>query len=191
MPLPAIVRIESPRLTLRPVQASDLADLLEVNGDPQVTRFLPYPAWQSLEDGSAWLARMEALGASGTGRQLVLVAKTESKVVGTFLLFRFDEASSRLELGYALARNHWGRGLMKEAVDAACSHAFGEMSIRRIEAEVNPANSASCRLLLNAGFALEGNLRQRWVVEGVAYDTCIYGCLAEGWRRNRGAGGPP
>ncbi len=187
MPFPAIVRIESPRLTLRPVLASDLADLLEVNGDPQVTRFLPYPAWQSLEDGGAWLSRMEALGASGTGRQLVLVAKPDSRVIGTLLLFRFDEASSRLELGYALARNHWGQGFMKEAVEAACSHAFGELNIRRIEAEVNPANAASCRLLLNAGFALEGNLRQRWVVKGVTYDTCIYGCLAEDWRRKRSA----
>jgi ribosomal-protein-alanine N-acetyltransferase len=186
VPLPAIVRIELPRLTLRPVLATDLADLLEVNRDPQVTRFLPYPAWQSLEDGGAWLSRMEALGASGTGRQLVLVAKPDSRVIGTLLLFRFNEASSRLELGYALARNYWGQGFMTEAVDAACSHAFGELNIRRIEAEVNPANAASCRLLLNAGFALEGNLRQRWVVKGVTYDTCIYGCLAEDWRRKRG-----
>lgn len=187
MPFPAIVRIESPRLTLRPVHVSDLADLLEVNGDPQVTRFLPYPTWQSPEDAAAWLSRMDALAASGTGRQLVLVANLDSKVIGTLLLFRFEEASGRLELGYALARNRWRQGLMREAVDAACSHAFGELNIRRIEAEVNPANEASCRLLLGAGFALEGNLRQRWVAKGVAYDTRIYGCLAEDWRRNRGA----
>ncbi|MGE5089371.1 MAG: GNAT family N-acetyltransferase [Candidatus Levyibacteriota bacterium] len=55
MPLPPITRILSPRLTLRPVVASDIADLLEVNGDPEVTRFLPYPTWKSTQDGAEWL----------------------------------------------------------------------------------------------------------------------------------------
>ena len=46
-------RIETARLALRPVERSDLPDLLEVNGDPEVTRFLPYPTWTSLDDGAA------------------------------------------------------------------------------------------------------------------------------------------
>ena len=55
------------------------------------------------------------------------------------------------------------------------------MAIRRIEAEVNPANLASCALLLAVGFSLEGRLRKRWVSKGAAYDTNFYGCLAEDW----------
>lgn len=50
MPFPTCPPIESPRLLLRPVAASDLPDLLEVNGDPEVTRFLPYETWLSLAD---------------------------------------------------------------------------------------------------------------------------------------------
>jgi RimJ/RimL family protein N-acetyltransferase len=40
-------------------------------------------------------------------------------------------------------------------------------------------------LLVEAGFALEGRLRGRWVAKGTAYDTNIYGCLAEDWRTAR------
>lgn len=177
--------IATPRLVLRPVGQSDLPDLLEVNGDPEVTRFLPYPTWESLDDGAAWLARMDALASSGTGQQLVAVRAADAKVVGTVLLFRYDQGSARLELGYVLGRKHWGQGLMREALSAICAHAFSAMAIRRIEAEVDPANAASNGLLLRLGFTLEGRLRQRWVARGEAYDTNFYGCLAEDWRRGK------
>lgn len=186
MPLPSFSPIDSPRLTLRSVAPGDLPDLMEVNGDPQVTQFLPYATWQSLQDAEAWLARMQTLGASGASEQLVLARRTDSKVIGTMLLFKYDQGSSRVELGYALGRAHWGQGLMREAVVAACTHAFASAGIRRIEAEVNPDNRASCGLLGAVGFVLEGRLRKRWVAKGTAYDTQIYGCLAEDWRAGRG-----
>lgn len=188
MPFPTITHIESRRLGLRPVEAADLSDLMEVNGDPKVTRFLPYAAWRSPQDGEAWLARMEALAATGTGRQLVVVRRSEPKVLGTMLLFRHDEGSARVELGYALGRAHWRQGIMREAIEVACSHAFGALGIRRIEAEVNPDNAASCRLLAGVGFVLEGRLRKRWVAKGEAHDTNVYGCLAEEWLARRATG---
>ncbi len=186
MPFPSVTRIDSPRLMLRAVESTDLPDLLEINGDPQVTRFLPYATWESLQDGEAWLARMAALEASGAGRQLVVARRGDAKVIGAMLLFRYDEGSRRVELGYVLGRAHWGQGLMREAVVAACSQAFGTLGIRRIEAEVNPDNVASCALLDAVGFTLEGKLRQRWVSKGRAHDTNLYGCLAEDWVVDRG-----
>ena len=76
---------------------------------------------------------------------------------------------------------------MREALEAICSHVFSAMAIRRIEAEVNPANVASDRLLQSIGFTLEGTLRQRWVAKGAAYDTHVYGCLATEWKRDKNA----
>lgn len=161
------------------MRAADLPDLLEISGDPEVTRFLPYETWQSLQDAAAWLARMEAMAAAGTGQVLVLVRRSDAKVLGNLLLFKYDEASRRVELGYVLGRAHWGAGLMREAITAACCFAFDNLGIRRIEAEVNPENAASCSLLLRVGFTFEGTLRKRWVAKGSAYDTHIYGWLAE------------
>lgn len=187
MTFPFISSIASARLTLRPVAATDLPDLMEVNGDPQVTGFLPYATWQSLEDAAAWLARMEALADAGTGQQLVLERNADAKVLGTLLLFHFHEPSRRAELGYALGRAHWGQGVMREAVQAACSHAFEALGLRRIEAEVNPANVASNELLLRVGFVREGTLRQRWAAKDKVYDTHLYGLLADDWRAPRAA----
>jgi RimJ/RimL family protein N-acetyltransferase len=179
----------TPRLHIRGVKAADLPDLMAVNGDAQATRFLPYAPWADLEQAQAWLARMQALSDGGTARQLVLLSRSQGRAIGTLLLFRFDAGSARLELGYVLAPGCWGQGLMREALQAVCTHLFHNLDIRRLEAEVNPANTASCRLLERLGFVLEGRLRQRWLgrpegdAPAPAYDTNLYGLLASEWQQ--------
>ena len=177
----APVNVSSTRVSVRGVEEGDIDDLLEVNGDPEVTRFLPYPTWQSRDDGLAWLKRMRGLEETGGCRQLVVVRNGDGKVIGTVLLFRFDAGSARAELGFVLGQAHWGQGFMREALEAVCAHAFSAMSIRRLEAEVNPANEPSNGLLRLIGFRLEGTLRKRWMAKGVPYDTNFYGFLAEEW----------
>ncbi len=184
MPLPAAIatlNLQTPRLQLRGVETADLDALHAVNGDPEVTRFLPYDTWRSAADGEAWLARMQALQQTGTGTQLVVVRREDARAVGTVLLFRFDEGSARLELGYVLARACWGQGVMREALQALCAHVLGPGGVRRIEAEVNPRNDASAQLLQRLGFTREGRARQRWVAKGEAYDTDLYGLLVSEW----------
>ena len=178
----ATAQITTRRLTVRPVTHDDLADLFEINGDDEVTAFLPYTTWQSPEDGIAWLARMQNLVAAETANQLVIARTADEKILGTVLLFNFNAASARIELGYALGRCHWRQGYAKEALAAVCQHVFANLGIHRIEAEVNTDNLASKALLRRLGFVHEGHLRQRWVAKGVRYDTHVYGCLADEWR---------
>ncbi len=170
--------LATPRLNLRPVAEADLPALLAVNGDEAVTRFLPYATWTGLDDGRAWLQRMQALESAGSARQLVLALNDTGTVVGTLLLFRFDPGAQRAEVGFVLGRAHQGRGLMSEALRAVCAQALGGSGLRRLEAEVDPANRASNALLLRLGFTREGTLRQRWQAKGRLHDTHVYGLLA-------------
>ena len=179
MPFPAIDTVTTDRVLIRMVREADLADLLEINGDAQVTAFLPYETWSSLDDGRAWLQRMQALEGQETGRQFVLERRETGKVIGALLLFRFDEKSARAEIGYVLGRAYWKHGLMREALRAFCRDALDVAGLRRIEAEVNPANVASNAVLAQTGFTLEGRLRKRWVGKGGPYDSNFYGLLKE------------
>jgi [ribosomal protein S5]-alanine N-acetyltransferase len=163
------IRIESERLVLRVVDEADIADLLSINQDDEVTRYLPYESWRSVEDGMAWLERMRKIDASGTGTQLVVFEKASGRAIGTCLLFRHEE----------------GKGFMHEALSALISHAFDACALRRLEAEVNTLNVASCRLVERLGFANEGLLRKRWFAKGAAYDTKFYGLLREEWSAAR------
>ncbi|CAN5754343.1 GNAT family N-acetyltransferase [soil metagenome] len=175
------VRIESERLSIRPVEKRDLPDLMAVNGDDAATRYLPYASWCTAADAGAWLERMRKIEATGTAMQLVVVDKALARPVGTCLLFRFEAASGRAELGYVLGRAHWGTGMMFEALTALITHAFTVQGLRRLEAEVNPDNLASCRLLTRLGFTTEGLLRQRWVAKGVTCDSQFFGLLRADW----------
>jgi RimJ/RimL family protein N-acetyltransferase len=181
MPFQTPIHLETERLVVRPVAEADLADLLLVNGDDEVTRFLPYESWRSVDDGLAWLARMRKIEESGTGVQRVVIDKASGRAIGGCLLFRLEPASARAELGYVLGRRYWGRGLMREALAALIPHAFGTLGLRRLEAEVNPLNAPSCGLLERLGFRNEGLLRQRWAAKGAVYDTRFYGLLREEW----------
>ncbi len=182
-PLPLPGALTTRRLIVRAVEDADLDDLVIVNGDDEVTRHLPYPSWRGVHDAQAWLSRMRAMHAAGLGLQFVIAERHGGKVIGSCLLHRRDEGSARAELGYVLGRAHWGQGLMREALTGLLDHAFDGYALRRIEAEVNPANSASCALLLHLGFTCEGLLRQRWSAKGQTYDTAFYGLLRGEWPR--------
>lgn len=177
MPLPTPPLIETPRLLLRRVEPEDLPALLRVSGDDAVTQYLPYATWRGPDDAQAWFDRMQALQASGDALQLVVLDKATAQAIGTCLVFRHDVPSARAELGYVLGRAHWGRGLMHEALQALLAWALDAGGLRRLEAEVNPANTASVAVLQRLGFTQEGRLRQRWVGKGQAYDVLAFGLL--------------
>ncbi len=173
--------IDTPRLRLRRVQSGDLAALHAVNGDPEVTRHLPYATWTEAVHATTWYARMQALMQAGTALQFVVCERdgdAEGPAIATVLLFRHEPAAQRAEIGYVLGRAHWGRGVMREALQGLVATAFGPMGLRRLEAEVNPANTASTALLRRLGFQREGLLRQRWVGrDGRPYDVEHWGLL--------------
>lgn len=186
MPFKEPIVVESAQLIVRPVEEGDLPALLEVNGDDEATRFLPYASWRSLADGRAWFERMSMLGARGESIQYVVTDRASALAIGTCLLFRYEASSARAELGYVLGRKYWGRGLMREALVALINCAFGDYGLRRLEAEVDPLNQASRRLLEGLGFTREGLLRKRWIDKGIAHDTIIYGLLSDEWGAGNG-----
>jgi len=186
VPLIAPDPIRTERLVVRRIVDSDLAALMEVNSDEAVTALLPYAAWKTAADAEAWLRRMRGIEATGSAFQFVVALTSAERAIGTCLLFRYEEASARAELGYALGRAWWGQGLMQEALGGLLGSAFGTMGLRRVEAEVDTANGSSARLLLRLGFTREGLLRQRWVTKGKAKDVEVYGLLRDEWLAGAG-----
>ena len=84
------------------------------------------------------------------------------------------------EIGFILAREHWGKGFAQEAVRRVLAFGFGDMGLHRVEADVDPANEASLALLEKLGFRREGYLHERWFTFGAWKDSVILGLLADG-----------
>jgi len=179
-PEPLVLATE--RLQLRPLAAHDAPALFAVFSDPEVMRYWASPPWRSLADAEALLERDAHANEEGTHLRLALCRHGDDTLIGSCTLFGFVPTSRRAEMGYLLSREHWGRGLMHEALVALVGHGFEGLNLNRIEADIDPRNAASRRTLERLGFTLEGRLRERWIVAGEVSDTELYGLLSREWR---------
>jgi RimJ/RimL family protein N-acetyltransferase len=186
MKIPANTTVISGRLVLRLVEHGDLHDLLEIHASEEVARYLPFGAWAGMADAKAWYQRTLARHGEGSAIQFVMHHREEDRVVGTVLLFHFEEESRRAEIGYVLGRKHWGQGFAQEGLSSLLEFAFGELGLRRLEAEIDPRNTASGKVLRRLGFTQEGLLRQRWSLKGEISDSSLYGLLRHEWEITRG-----
>jgi RimJ/RimL family protein N-acetyltransferase len=179
MKLPENPRIETKRLILRLIQKDDLPALFAVNGDDEVVRYTPHVSWKTPADGEAWFGRVTANQASGAALQFVIAPRGGGQAIGTMVMFRFNEPVGSAEVGYSLAREHWGKGLAKEALAAFVEFGFTTMGLKRLEAQIDPRNPASAKVLERAGFKHEGHQRRNFFAKGEFSDTGLYGMLRE------------
>lgn len=168
--------VETARLRLRPYRSGDARDIFAVYADPEVTRYWSFPAWTELAQAHAYLAQRQALEMPSVVAWAV-AERDSDRLVGTTTLFALNGPQCRAEVGYSLARAAQGRGYAAEALRGAIGHAFDAFGLERIEADVDPRNERSWRLLEKLGFRREGLLRNRWRVGGEICDSYLYGLL--------------
>jgi RimJ/RimL family protein N-acetyltransferase len=174
--------IDAKRVRLRSLAASDLDAIYAVFSDPQSMRWWSMPAMTDRAEAVGYLERIQAGFESKTLFQWGVERKEDALVIGTTTLFHLDPGNARAEIGYILGSAWWGQGYMQEALKALVRYAFGEMKLRRIEADVDPRNTSSLKSLDRLGFRREGLLRERWNVAGEIQDTAYFGLLAHEWR---------
>ncbi len=136
---------------------------------------LPYPYTE--RDGREYIQAMLAADGNSTFAFAIVV---EGRVVGSIGAFRQSNIHSRTaELGYYLAEELWGRGIMTDAVEQLCRYVFGNTDIIRIFAEPFAHNTGSRRVLEKAGFQPEGVLRSNAVKNGKVIDMVMYSIIKE------------
>ena len=152
---------ETASLILRPVARGDARAIFTGYAqDPEVVRFLIWRPHRDLADTEAYIADCLAAPADES-RSYALIAREGGQLLGNFALRRPD--LHRLDFGYVLARQYWGRGLMTEVLSLAARWAMRQSDIWRIGAVCDVENRASARVMEKAGLAREGILR-RWLV---------------------------
>lgn len=173
-PFPAF---ETERLTLRAYRDSDAPEVLFLRSDPQMIRYIDRAPATSLDDALAHIHMVQDLMAQNEGINWVICLKGEDKMIGNVCFWRMDKTHFRTEIGYALHTAHQGKGIVNEAVSAALDYAFRVMRFHSIEANVNPENTASVRVLLRQGFVQEAYFRENYYHDGKFLDSAIYSLL--------------
>ena len=178
--------LEGSRLRLRWLTEADAPQVLALFGDPEITRWMGIERRRDEAHAAELIASIAAHANADDLYQWGVALRETDEVIGTVTLASIHPRNRRAELGFAIATAHQRRGYAREAVSTALDHAFGEMDLHRLEADVDPDNAASLQLLQRLGFRREGYMPQRWWVDGRWTDTVFFGLLADDWRGGAG-----
>ncbi|WP_088285329.1 GNAT family N-acetyltransferase [Ideonella sp. A 288] len=182
------VRLATARLLLRPLRDGDAPGLWAIFSDARVMRYWSTPPWTTVEPAHEMIARDQAAMANGEHLRLGIERVDDGALIGTCTLFNLVAPCRRAEVGYVLGSAAWGQGCMHEALTALLDHGFTSMHLNRVEADVDPRNTASARTLERLGFLREGHLRERWIVGDEVSDSALYGLLHSDWQARTSPG---
>ena len=159
---------------LRKWRLSDAKDLAAALNNEKILNNLrdglPFP--YTGQDASDYITAMLSADENSTFAYAITV---DDRAVGSIGAFRQSNIHRQTaELGYYLAEEYWGRGIMTEAIRQLCGIVFDTTDILRIYAEPFAYNTGSRRALEKAGFALEGIMKNNAVKNGKVLDMALY-----------------
>ncbi len=150
--------LETERLILREFDEGDVAAFLVLGSDPAILRYVGDPGGglkspeQALESLRA--RPLADYAKHGFGR-LACVHKQDGIVIG-FAGLKYLDDLKEVDLGYRFLPAYWGQGLATESGRAVHADGFGRLGLRRILGLVDPANTASVRVLTKLGLRPDG-----------------------------------
>jgi ribosomal-protein-serine acetyltransferase len=162
---------------LRLFEDRDLTELHRVIEDNRdhLARWLPWAAVQTRADTAEYIARTRRQLAEADGTSMAVV--DGGAIVGAIGFNAISRVHRNAVLGYWLAADAQGRGLMTRAVRACVEHAFGPWGLHRVEIRAATDNVRSRAIPLRLGFREEGVLREaEWVQRWL--DHVVYARLA-------------
>ena len=159
---------------LRKWRLSDAKDLAAALNNEKILNNLrdglPFP--YTGQDAGDYITAMLSADENSTFAYAITV---DDRAVGSIGAFRQSNIHRQTaELGYYLAEEYWGRGIMTEAIRQLCGIVFDTTDILRIYAEPFAYNTGSRRALEKAGFALEGIMKNNAVKNGKVLDMALY-----------------
>jgi RimJ/RimL family protein N-acetyltransferase len=160
--------LRTERLLLRGWRDEDLGAWAAICADTEVMRWLGKP--EGLDESGAWKDMAFWVGhwqLRGFGHWLLEERET-GELVGRAGLYH-PAGFPGTEVGWTIARPHWGKGYATEAARAACAWGHDELGLRHIISLIDPANTRSVRVAEKLGETVEGEFR--WS----GHDLLVYG----------------
>lgn len=143
------------RLVLRSARESDLPAMHTILSDPRAMAYWSSPPHTGVEQTRDWLASMIAIQPE-EGEDFIV--ELDGKLIGKAGLWCFPE------IGFILRSDCWGNGFAQEALAFVLDRAFGIHALPRVDADVDPRNAPSLKLLRRLGFRETGRKERTWLV---------------------------
>lgn len=165
--------IATARLRLREPSETDASAIFQsYTQDPKVCRFMVWTPHRSENETRKFLAWCVEAWAGGKTQPYVITSSGNDTAIG---MIEARMLGTAVDIGYVLARPHWGKGFMPEAIEALAAAALASPGIFRVHATCDTENTASQRALEKAGFLREGRLERHTVHPNISPEprTCF------------------
>ncbi|MBK7849595.1 MAG: GNAT family N-acetyltransferase [Bacteroidetes bacterium] len=169
--------LKTERLVLRRILMEDAQALFEMRSDERVMQFLDRPRAKSIADAENLIRLIDHDIENNIGITWGVSLTGTSRLIGTMGFWNITKAHFRAEIGYLLHPDFQGKGLMMEAAKKTIDFGFREMELHSIEANINPNNLRSAKMLEKCGFVKEAHFRENYYYDGKFLDSVIYSLL--------------
>lgn len=174
--------LETERLVLRMYREEDAEGLYEYAKNPNVG---PHAGWKPHESAEESLEIIREIFLPAESWAIRL--KGEERIIGTIGLEkdRHRDENSR-EIGYSLAEDMWGKGLMTEACREVLRFAFEELGLPIVSICTAPDNQRSQSVIRKCGFVYEGTIRRSYrTYSGECRDSLCFSMLKEEYQNGK------
>ncbi len=155
-----IQQLHTERLHLRKMTTDDVDSLFTIWSDPEVTKFMNISNFTTKDQAEEMITFLNRLAQDHKAIRFTIIEKKTYEIIGSCGYNSLDFENEKAEIGYDIAKNHWGNGFAPESISSLIDYAFDTLHFHRIEAKVEPENVNSVRVLNKLGFTYEGTLRQ-------------------------------
>ncbi len=169
--------INTQRLLLRQVKQSDVNEIFFLRSDKKVLEYLDREPAATKEEASEWIQKINDLEKNNNAITWAITCIPHLTLIGTICFWNIQKEHYRADIGYALHPDHQGKGIMQEAITPVLEYGFKTMKLHSIEANVNPNNLSSIKLVERNNFVREAYFTGNYFYNGKFLDSAIYSLL--------------
>ncbi|MBL4677025.1 MAG: GNAT family N-acetyltransferase [Mucilaginibacter sp.] len=169
--------INTPNITLRPINTNDAEQLYLLRRSPEITRYVDRPLMESVEDAVKLINLILELQQRNEAAMWAITLPGNDDMIGNIGFWEVRPEHYRSEIGYMLSPHYQGKGIMRAAIKEIVKVGFKTLGFHSIAANVNPDNQASIKLLKNAGFVPEAYFKENYYFNGEFLDSIVFSIL--------------
>jgi ribosomal-protein-alanine N-acetyltransferase len=168
--------LHTQRLLLREILQSDINIIFQGFSHPDVIKHfgISFSTLEATQEQMDWYANMIK---NDTGRCWAICSSDNSTFYGVCTLNFWKKEHRKVETGYWIFPEYWGKGIASEALASIFEYGFNELNLHRIAAEVEDNNPGSIAVLKKMGFVYEGTLKECEIKEGRFINLNLYALL--------------
>lgn len=166
--------LETERLLLRAARLSDAKALAELRSQPRVNEFLDRNVNMTLQEAEQRIIKLAAETQRNNSIEWIIQFKDEDTMIGSICLWNIIPEEDKGEMGYEMHPDHYGKGIMTEAMQHVINYAFTIMQLKTIEALPHKDNIKSIQVLERNGFSRDFDLKKYKLSENEIANTAVF-----------------